>query len=694
MERSKRDRWEGINHFDEWDMELFSAIRALWADVEPFREKTPIPIFRHAVLELLFLWSQDRGEIDSSVQMGDSAGSNSKNDRLEIPSAAQWETVVAAAKIGKAREGVERAFEALAEANPGLSEFPFRACVSEAVDLLSLARLAEYLDTLDSEGETCIAARYLGQVYALWLHQFTPKADDLQAAAELDQVDVRDHLTKILGTDQLRRADIEIYLNDLVAFAGKAKTQDDITSLGPLYYQQPKGKPFFLTPKTNFLQRQARVGFDGKNYLIVWLEDHYTKGEWLMGCRVTPTGTVLDPGGFVIHKWGDHIQIRLASGKDPKTGKPVFLVVWNDQTGPYAQVRGALIQTSGTPKIIGHVRTPSLSGILSGSKAINGRGIPIFPDIDYHVNPWMEYDALTDYIYQDVAFNGTDFVVTCVTGSEVVARLVSPQNGGVKVEKPLQTNVVYPWGKPVTLKLRSGTKSSAYGLTATKIVSDGGSSCLVTWHKLMQPGNSYLYGVRLDFSGSSCKIGTPKTISKHLEPPYGWCAMSAGTGNKFLLSFVDRRRYAQLKKAGGPSVAVYPDLALAVTKPVHGKPTDFNVSASPLIFAAKKQNYYPEASFDGANHLVVWNSATKDIVNFHPQLGCLVGIVVGSYVTPDGKIIESFFVKDEKGGNIGMGDVCFGKNEGLLVYEHHDSDPWNVPSSRRKLRLRFLAKTP
>jgi hypothetical protein len=123
--------------------------------------------------------------------------------------------------------------------------------------------------------------------------------------------------------------------NKWVYLSGKAgDKQDDINYMDPAFYQHPKIKPFFLTPKTQYLQRFSRVFFDGTNYLIVWVESHYTQSEWLLGCRVTPKGKILDTKGFPIHKWGYHIDPRVACGKDYKTGKPVYLVIWRSLASP------------------------------------------------------------------------------------------------------------------------------------------------------------------------------------------------------------------------------------------------------------------------------------------------------------------------------------------------------------------------
>jgi hypothetical protein len=552
---------------------------------------------------------------------------------------------------------------------------PVAEYASGALEPARLQHLVDYVDGLKGKRRrSSTATRYLSQVYASWLARF---------AAEKAYVKKKPLSLFHIYTRHLHVKD------RMLPFGA---TQDDITSLGPLYYKHPGIKPFFLTPQTAFKQGAARVGFDGSNYLVVWCENHYTQGDWLMGCRVSPQGNVLDPGGFPIHKWGEHIRPRLAMGKDVKTGQPVSLVVWTEFS-PYPNVRGALVRTAGQPQVIGHVRTASLNGVLTGIQAVNSEGIPIFPDIDDHFSPWMEYKFDQGYMYPDLTFNGTDFVVTAITEDcQVVARLVSSEGYGVKVEQPPQTNVIYPWGKPITIKLWNGALVAGYCPTTTRIKSRGGPQCLVTWSILAAPGISHLYGAKLIFSGPNWQIGQAKVISQDVEPPYGHCTMASDGQGSYLLAWHDIRQAAQKKTQ--PWQTAWPDLARAVVTPVAGQPLDFNVQGSTLMFEANHCDYYPGNDYDGKNYLVTWRGITSDLTHFNPKLACLVSIKLGAYVTPDGQLLESFYIKAEDGGGVEGGDVCFGSTEGLVVYEHDDVSKWNPPASDRKLRLRFVAKTP
>jgi hypothetical protein len=111
------------------------------------------------------------------------------------------------------------------------------------------------------------------------------------------------------------------------------------------------------------------------------------------------------------------------------------------------------------------------------------------------------------------------------------------------------------------------------------------------------------------------------------------------------------------------------------------------------MMKANHSDYYPSSAFDGQNYLITLGGVTSDLVNFHPKLCCLVGIVIAGYVSPDAKLLDAFYIKPEYGGSAQSADVCFGKNEGLMVYEHIDADKWNTTSSKRKLRLRFIGKS-
>lgn len=136
-------------------------------------------------------------------------------------------------------------------------------------------------------------------------------------------------------------------------------------------------------------QRFPAVAFDGANYMVVWQDGYLTYD--IYGARVTPSGTVLDPGGMVISDaagtqqfpalafdgtnylvvWEDGARIsgarvtpsgevldpagKLIAGGDGSQGGPAiafdgtnYMVVWQHEDGTLSDIHGARVDQSGT----------------------------------------------------------------------------------------------------------------------------------------------------------------------------------------------------------------------------------------------------------------------------------------------------------------------------------------------------------
>ena len=87
----------------------------------------------------------------------------------------------------------------------------------------------------------------------------------------------------------------------------------------------------------------AAVAFDGTNYLVVWQDSRGSTGRDVYGARVSPDGTVLDPGGIPISTALEH-QVEPAVAFDGTS----YLVVWEDRRGGFADVRGARVSPDGS----------------------------------------------------------------------------------------------------------------------------------------------------------------------------------------------------------------------------------------------------------------------------------------------------------------------------------------------------------
>jgi phosphoribosylformylglycinamidine (FGAM) synthase PurS component len=90
-------------------------------------------------------------------------------------------------------------------------------------------------------------------------------------------------------------------------------------------------------------QNSSAAGFDGENFLVAWADDRNGNGWDIYGARVTPEGEVLDPAGFVISQAAKDQRLP-AVGFDGKN----FLVVWEDfRSDPAGDIYGARVTPEG-----------------------------------------------------------------------------------------------------------------------------------------------------------------------------------------------------------------------------------------------------------------------------------------------------------------------------------------------------------
>jgi hypothetical protein len=123
-------------------------------------------------------------------------------------------------------------------------------------------------------------------------------------------------------------------------------------------------------------QNMPSVAFDGVNYLVVWQDEgirpyyHY----YIYGCRVSPSGVVLDPGGIAIST-NPYFQVRPSVAFDGTN----HLVVWSDGRNSNSDIYGARVSPAGI--------------------VLDTAGISITND------PNSQYNS-------SIAFDGTDYLVT------------------------------------------------------------------------------------------------------------------------------------------------------------------------------------------------------------------------------------------------------------------------------------------
>ena len=235
-----------------------------------------------------------------------------------------------------------------------------------------------------------------------------------------------------------------------------------------------------------------RVSFDGTNYLVVW-EEHQSGGSDIAGARVTPAGSVLDPGGIPISTAPDD-QTRPALAFDGTN----YLVTWQDRRTGDFDIYGARVTRAGA------VLDPS--GIAISSEAFS-----------------QESPTL--------AFDGTNYLVAWTdqrSGTlDVYGARVTPAG-----------SVLDPDGIPISADPASYAESPA--------VAFGGANYLVTWHDT-RGGNYDIYGTRVSPSGTVLDpTGFPISTDAHLQ----YSPELAFDGTNFLVAWTEDFGYGDWNEIG------------------------------------------------------------------------------------------------------------------------------------------------
>jgi hypothetical protein len=118
--------------------------------------------------------------------------------------------------------------------------------------------------------------------------------------------------------------------------------------------------PFVITPIDShwfYYLAQPVAGFDGTNHVVAWTELSGNDGEeefHVLATRVTPNGTVLDPGGILIYSESSEVtymhRLEVAAGSG--RSHVVWSVDYGGDSGPRAaHVRVARVATDGTTSV-------------------------------------------------------------------------------------------------------------------------------------------------------------------------------------------------------------------------------------------------------------------------------------------------------------------------------------------------------
>ncbi len=208
-------------------------------------------------------------------------------------------------------------------------------------------------------------------------------------------------------------------------------------------------------------QTKPAAAFDGTNYLVVWGDERDTADMDIYAARVTTSGTVLDPDGFLVadRPYSDYLPGVSWNGQQ-------YLVTWTSAW--YHTVWGALVNPDGTvPDTAFQVSYGRNTQIQSRSSPGDSNWLVVWIDAYYsvygtqvtfdgRVTDTLGFEIIADSanMYPGVAFDGTNWFVTwqdrrrrhgAVYGSRVdqSGQVLDP--GGIAIGVPPDTfRAAYP----------------------------------------------------------------------------------------------------------------------------------------------------------------------------------------------------------------------------------------------------------
>jgi hypothetical protein len=454
-----------------------------------------------------------------------------------------------------------------------------------------------------------------------------------------------------------------------------------------------------LVPAPDYQENPA-VAFDGANFLVVWEDCRNGNDYDIYGARVTPSGTLLDPAGFVISQSTDD-QGSAAIGFDGTN----FLVVWEDSRGGwYPDIYGARVTPQGT--------------------VLDFAGFVISQAEDIQESPALEFDGTNFLVVWDDYRGGSDFDIygARVTPQGVLldtAGVVISQAADYQVSPALdfdganflvvwedwRNNPSYPdiYGARVT---PVGTVLDPSGIimsTATNghwspAVAFDGANSLVVWEDGRGAGGDDIYGTRVTPAGV---VLDPSGIAISTAANNQWSPAVAFDSANFLVAWEDYRsgndldiygarvtpagsvldpsglvisqsadvkEFPALGFGGAKFLAVWQDWSSNMGEPdIYGarvtKQGTVLDSAGLSISLAASFQEYPALGFDGTNFLVVW----ADYRN-HPDYSD----IYGARVTPAGVVLDPSGIAIATAANYkGDAVVAFDGASFLVVWEDY-----------------------
>jgi hypothetical protein len=348
-----------------------------------------------------------------------------------------------------------------------------------------------------------------------------------------------------------------------------------------------------------FSQSSPAIAFDGTNYLVAW-QDYRTTDFDIYAGRVTPAGAVLDPDGLPIAT--SAIYQRYPS---LAYGQGSYLVTWERWDGANNQgIWGARIQTSGVPRDSGFCIAP---GVGSFAPAVSGgSGYLVAWEKSGIWANWVDtsgavryptdapvYAAANNQRQPGAAFNGTHYLVVWQderAGDTADIRGIRVSRFGTQVDP-----------RPITI-------SAAQKVQGNPAAASNGTDFLAVWADL-RSDTTRVYAARVSQNGvvlDTAGIRVCSSSGSQLAP------VVAGNGSNYLVAWTDGRG------SPGRIYAARVTSAGTVLDP-QGFPVCSNAAGEQL----------PGVSSDGTNWLAVWTDSRAGSAIF------------GARIDADGHVLDS-----------------------------------------------------
>lgn len=399
-------------------------------------------------------------------------------------------------------------------------------------------------------------------------------------------------------------------------------------------------------------QYYPRVSSDGTNSLVVWQD--WRKGadsSDIYGARVTPSGTVLDPSGFVISGAAGRqcVPASIFDGVD-------FLVVWQEQEWE-AGIIGVRVTPAGTVlDSQGIVISAAPGGVSAPTTAFDGTNCLV---------AWVDKrNGATDIYGARVSLAGTVLdtagIPICQAARYQRCPVLASSGSGFfaawwDIRSGDGADDIY--GARVTTEGYVLDSSGVYlsmGVNAqsTPSVASDGANLLVAWEDL-RTGSTMgdIYGARVTASGTVLDTSSFPIAREVTEQ---WSPAVSFDGQNYLVAWTT-----------GTSGSF--DVYAARVSPA-GAVLD---SGGFPVSAAASDQESPVIAFDGTNSLVVWQDWRS------------LSMVYGARVTPSGAVLDTagFCISSgtyhQTRQAVGFGDSIF-----LVAWSDYRSRSFDIYGAR------------